>query len=61
MSSVFDTPTFGEIAIRIGRVTAVNGSQSTVEIEAGAPTGGEAPTVGRFMGSDRRPKPSSSA
>ena len=33
----------------IGRVTTVNGSQSTVEIGARTP-GGEYPTVGKFMG-----------
>ena len=36
----------------LGRVTAVNGSQATIVIEAGVPTAGEAAqvTVGRFMG-----------
>ncbi len=34
----------------IGRVAAVNGSQSTVELAAMRPAGGENPTVGKFMG-----------
>jgi len=34
----------------IGRVTAVNGSQSTVELTAARTFGGENPTVGKFMG-----------
>jgi DNA helicase HerA-like ATPase len=36
----------------IGRVTAINGSQATITIEAGVPTVGDAAhvTVGRFMG-----------
>ena len=39
----------------LGRVTAVNGSQATIVIEAGLPTTGEAAqvTVGRFMGITR--------
>jgi len=39
----------------LGRVTAVNGSQATIAIEAGLPSAGESPqvTVGRFMGITR--------
>jgi uncharacterized protein len=39
----------------LGRVTAVNGSQATIVIEAGIPSAGEAAqvTVGRFMGITR--------
>ena len=43
---------FSKITFPAGRVTAVNGSQATIVIEAGVPTAGEAAqvTVGRFMG-----------
>src|SRR6266568_4468655 len=34
----------------IGRVAAVNGSQSTIELAARTPGAGETPTVGKFMG-----------